>query len=172
MERTLRRLLKKEIEVLVCQEVRCLKLRQICPPEIVRDGVAQSIQETKREIVRLIRSLDPRERDELLRRMIEETVDEEIDRAIELRRHRCLRCIHGRFYDRSDRPYRNLPPDEDLAHALGCDRIHPASSEPCSRFVEADTASLEDYLDEITFLYEFREMIEHLEELWRDYFLK
>lgn len=172
LEKGLREILKLEIRTLVCQEVRLLRLRQVYPPEIVKAGMARSIEETKQEIVRLIRSVGPSKRNDLLRRMIEETVDEEIDKAIEVRKNRCFRCIHGRFYDRSETPYQNLPLEEHRAHAFGCDQPRPALSERCDRFAEVGTTSLEEYLEEIAFLYEFRELIERTEELWRDYFLK
>jgi hypothetical protein len=32
-------------------------------------------------------------------------------------------------------------------------------------------ASLDDYLGEITFLYEFREVVSRMEEIWKDYLL-
>ncbi|MCX8116950.1 MAG: hypothetical protein N3G78_03320 [Desulfobacterota bacterium] len=172
MDKELHRHLKREIGTLVCQEVRSLKLRQVCSPEILREGIAQSVEETKRSIVRLIRSLDPKERNAILRKAIEEAVEEEVERAIELRRKRCFRCIHGRFYDRSERAYRILPLEEDRAQSFGCDQPQPTLLTKCERFVEVSTTSLEDYLDELCLLYEFREKIEQIEELWQDYFLK
>jgi hypothetical protein len=32
-------------------------------------------------------------------------------------------------------------------------------------------ASLDQYLNEMTLLYEFRDLINQIEEIWRDYFL-
>lgn len=173
MDRGFRRVLKLGIKTLVFQEVRLLRLGQGFTPEIVLDEISRSIEETKNEIVRLTKTLRYRERTALLRRMIRQVVDEEIDRAIQIRKNRCLRCTHGRFYDRSETPYDSLPSDENLARAYGCDRLRPTLRKTCRRFVEVSTAhSLGEYLDEIAFLYEFREMIDQMEEVWKDYFLR
>jgi hypothetical protein len=127
----------------------------------------------KREIVRLTRTMDYKERISFLRRMIQQAVDEEIDRAIELRKNRCLRCTHGRFYDDAEVPYSNLPLNKNLAQAFGCDQLRPALRKTCRRFMETVTARpLGEYLDGIALLYEFREWLEQVEEIWKDYFTK
>lgn len=173
MDKELRRVLKLGIKTLVFQEVRLLRLGQVFTPEIVMDEISRSIEETKNEIVRLTKTLRYRERTALLRRMIRQVVDEEIDRAIQFRQKRCLRCIHGRFYDLLEVAYPCLPMDEKLPRSFGCDQMRPALRKTCRRFVEVSTAhSLGEYLDEITFLYEFREMIDQMEEVWKDYFLR
>lgn len=170
LDKELKGVLRLGVKMLVFQEVRLLRMEQTLTPEIVLGGISRSIGETKREIVRLTRRLSDKERTSLLRKMIQQAVDEEIDRAIQLRKNRCLRCIHGRFYDRSETPYSNLPLDEKLTKAFGCDQLRPALRKACRRFVETSTAhSLEEYLDEITFLYEFREMVDRMEEIWKDY---
>lgn len=173
MEKELRRVLKLGIKTLVFQEVRLLRMEQVLTPEIVLGEISRSIEETKREIVRLTRTLSHKERTSLLRKMIQQAVDEEVDRAIQLRKNKCLRCIHGRFYDRSETPYSNLPLDEKLTKAFGCDQLRPALRKTCRRFAEVSTAhSLEEYLDEIAFLYEFREMADRMEEIWKGYLTK
>lgn len=170
LDRELKKVLKLGVKTLVFQEIRLLRMEQAFTPEIVLDGMSRSIEETKREVVRLTRTMSYKERTALLRKMIQQVVDEEIDRAIQLRKNRCLRCIHGRFYDRSETAYSHLPLDEKLTKAFGCDQLRPAMRKACRRFVETSTAhSLEEYLDEITFLYEFREMVGRMEEIWKDY---
>lgn len=173
MDKELRKALKLGVKALVFQEVRLLRLNQVFTPEVVRNEMAQSIEETKREIIQLTRPLSSQERGTLLRELIQQAVDEEIERAIELRKNRCLRCLHGRFYDQTGASYPHLPLDEGLIHAFGCDQLQPALKKSCKRFKEVSTAhTLEDYLNELIFLYEFREMIDQIEEIWKDYFLK
>jgi hypothetical protein len=173
IDKELRKVLRSGVKSLVLHEVRLQWMNQVSAPEIVRDEISRSLEETKREIVRLTRPLAYKERSPLLRRMFQQAVDEEIDRAIELRKNRCLRCTHGRFYDRSEAPYSNLPLNEDLAQAFGCDQLRPALRKTCRRYVETATAHpLEEYLDGIALLYEFREWIEQIEEIWKDYLNK
>ena len=105
--------------------------------------------------------------------MIEQAVDGEINRSIQMRKNRCLRCIHKRFYDRSETAYLNLPLEEKLAQMIGCDQYRKSLQKTCRRFMEISTAhSLEDYLSEVTLLYEFREMVDRMEEIWKDYLNK
>jgi hypothetical protein len=173
IDKTLREVLRLGIKTLIHQEVRSLRMGKELSPEIMLDEISRSIEETKNEIIRLTRTLRYRERTALLRKMIQQAVDEEIDRAVQLRQKRCFRCIHGRFYDQSETAYSFLPLDEKLPRSFGCDQLRPALRKTCRRFVEASTAhSLEDYLDEISLLYEFREMVDRIEEIWRDYFMK
>ena len=101
--------------------------------------------------------------------MICRAVDEEIDRAIELRKNRCIRCLHGRFYDEEGTAYVNLPLNA-RAQNIGCDKLRPSLRKSCRRFVEtARATSLEDYLNEITLLYEFRDMLNRIKEIWKGY---
>lgn len=173
IDKELRKALRFGVKTLVLQEIRLLRTGQGSAPGIVQDEITQSIEETKREIIRLTRSMAYQEKASLLRRMVQQAVDDEIDRAIELRKIQCLRCVHGRFYDDSEVSYSNLPPHENLAQAFGCDQLRPALRKTCRRFVETSTAHpLEEYLDEILLFYEFREMIQQTEELWKDYFTK
>ncbi len=173
MDKELRGVLKLGARTLVIQETRLYRLKQASAPGILTDEISRSIEETKREIIRLTKIMGYRERASTLRKMIQQAVDEEIDRAIELRKNRCLRCIHGRFYDRSGTAFENLPAVSSLVKSIGCDQLRPNLRKTCRRFMETTIAhSLEDYLDEMNFLYEFREWVDRIEEIWQDYFLK
>jgi len=113
--------------------------------------------------------MDHKERTVFLKRMIRQAVDEEIDRAIELRKTRCVRCLHGRFYDEAGTAHANLPV-KTKAEAFGCDKLRPSLRKSCRRFVEMSVAaSLDQYLNEMTLLYEFRDSITRMEEVWKDY---
>ncbi|MDI7259170.1 MAG: hypothetical protein QME90_04515 [Thermodesulfobacteriota bacterium] len=172
LDKELRGHLRSGVKTLVLQEIRLLRFERTFTPDIIMDEISRSIEDEKRKIVRLARIIGYQERANLLRGMIQQAVDEEIDRSIQLRKNRCLRCIHGRFYDRSETAYLNLPLDENLAQTIGCDQLRKPLKKACRRFVETLTAhSPEDYLSEMTFLYEFREWIDQIEEIWRDYFL-
>jgi len=173
LDKKSREVLRFGVKALLVQEVRLFRMERVLTPEIIKSGISRSIEETKREIVLLTRTMSHKERASLLKKMIRKAVEEEIDRAIQLRKNRCLRCIHGRFYDSSETAYSNLPSHKHLIQAFGCDQLRPALRKTCRRFVETSTAhSLEEYLDEIALLYEFREWIGRIEEIWRDYFIK
>ena len=104
--------------------------------------------------------------------MIRQAVDEEIDRAIELRKTRCIRCLHGRFYDEAGTPNVSLPV-KTKAKTIGCDKLRPNLRKSCRRFVEMSMASsLDHYLNEMILLYEFRELMDRMEEIWKDYLTK
>lgn len=174
-ERTLREALRFGIKTLILQEVRLLRLEGAFTPYMVTEDMSRSIQETKKEIVKLAKAIDHQKRTVLLKRMIRQTVDEEIDRAIQLRKNRCIRCLHMRFYDELETPHVNLPIGPlgaNQAFTIGCDRLRPSLRKKCQRFVETSVAiSLEDYLNEVTLLYEFRETFDRIEKIWNDYFL-
>ncbi len=164
--------IKLGIKTLLIQEVRRLRLEQSFTPAVVIDEMSHSIQETKKEIVKLTKAVAQKERSILLKKMIRRAVDEEIDRAIELRKTRCIRCLHGRFYDETGTAHASLPL-KTPAETIGCDRLRPNLKKSCRRFVEASqAASLEDYLNEMTLLYEFRDVINRVEEIWKDYLTK
>jgi hypothetical protein len=56
---------------------------------------------------------------------------------------------------------------------IGCDKVRPGIRKSCRRFVETSmAASLDDYLNEITFLYEFRDVVNRVEKIWKDYLTK
>ncbi len=171
-ERELKEAIKLGIRTLIIQEVRLLRLEHAFTPRMIIDEMSQAIQETKRGIVKLTKAMAQKERGTFLKRMIRQAVDEEIDRAIELRKTRCIRCLHGRFYDAAGTAHANLPV-KTRAEAIGCDKLRPNLRKRCRRFVEASRAvSLEGYLNEMTVLYEFRDVISGVEEVWNDYFKK
>ena len=171
-DRELRKAIKLGIKALIIKEVRLLRLEHSFTPRIMLDEVSRSIQGTKGEIAKLTKSVGQKERAALLKRMIRQAVDEEIDRAIELRKTRCIRCLHGRFYDEAGTAYVTLPAETRVT-TIGCDKLRPGLRKSCRRFVETSQAiSLEDYLNEMTLLYEFRELINRIEEIWKDYLTK
>lgn len=164
--------LRVKVKGLVLQEIRLYRLRESLTPEVMIEDISRSIEEMKREIVRWTRTMSYRERTSLLKKMMQEAVDEEIDRAIQLRKNRCLRCIHGRFYDQSGTPFIILPKDPTLVQTMGCE-LESDPEDICKRFIETASAlSLEEYLDEVNLLYEFRQWVDRLEEIWQDYFIK
>jgi hypothetical protein len=170
LKRDLRRTLKFGIKTLILQEVRLLRLERSFTPNIIIDEMSRSIQGTKRELVKLAKGVGQKERTLLLKRMIRQAVDEEIDRAIELRKTKCIRCLHGRFYDEGGTGHLNLPIGDHRVQTIGCDKVRPGLQKSCRRFVEISMgASLDDYLNEMTLLYEFRDVINRIEEILKDY---
>jgi hypothetical protein len=164
--------IKLGIKTLIFQEVRLLRLEHSFTPHIIIDEMSRSIQDTKRGIVKLAKAMAQKEREVLLKRMIRQAVNEEIDRAIELRKTRCIRCLHGRFYDEEGIDYVNLP-IKTVAKTIGCDKLRPNLRKSCRRFVEMSmTASLDEYLNEMVLLYEFRDVIDRIEEIWKGYLLR
>lgn len=170
-EKEIREALKLGIKALIVQEVRLLRFERTFTPHIIVEQMSQSIRETKESIVKLAKRMAQKERAVLLKRMIRESVNEEIDRAIQLRKTKCIRCLHGRFYDEVGTAHVKLPVGT-RAKTIGCDKLQPSLRKSCRRFVEASMAiSLDDYLNEMTFLYEFRDLIDRIEEVWKEYFL-
>ena len=172
-KKALREALRLGMKRLISQEVRLLRLERSFTPRFLIDEMSQSIQGTKRDILKLARELEREERSRLLKRMLHQAMDEEIDRAVQLRSNKCLRCVHGRFYDEAGMPHVNLPLGSLQIQAIGCDQLRPDLRRRCRRYVEARlAASLEDYLDEMTLLYEFRDAIDRMNEVWKEYFTK
>lgn len=168
-DKELRAAIKLGLRTLIIQEVRLLRLEHAFTPHIMLDEMSRSIQETKKEIVNLTRTMAQTERTVVLKRMIRQAVDEEIDRAIQLRKTRCVRCLHGRFYDEAGTAHMNLPV-RTRAEKIGCDKLRPSLKKSCRRFVEiSKAASLDQYLNEMTLLYEFKELIDKIEEIWKEY---
>jgi hypothetical protein len=158
-----------KIQALVSLEIRLLRTGQASPPGIVTDEISHSIVETQKEVAQLTRTMGRQEKAAFLRRMVRKVVDKEIDRAIRLRKNKCLRCIHARFYDRLGAAFETLPITAPFVQAIGCDQLRPSLRKTCKRFIEIVTAhSLEDYLNEMNFLYEFRERFEQIEEVWKE----
>jgi hypothetical protein len=171
-DKQLREEIKFGIKTLIIQEVRLLRLERSFTPHIIIDEMSHSIQKTKRIIIRLTRTMDHKKRTVFLKRMVCQAVDEEIDRAIALRKTKCIRCLHGRFYDEAGTAYVNLPV-KTRALAIGCDQLRPGLRKSCRRFVEMlGAASLDQYLNEMTLLYEFRDLIHRIDEIWKDYLTK
>ncbi|NWG03415.1 MAG: hypothetical protein HXY44_11235 [Syntrophaceae bacterium] len=171
-DKELREAIRLGLKTLIVQEVRLLRLERSFTPHIILEEMLQSIQETKREIVRLANVMAQKERGVLLKRMIHQAVNEEIDRAIELRKTKCVRCLHGRFYDAAGKAHMGLPV-KTRAEIIGCDQLRPNLRKSCKRFIEVETAStLDHYLNEMTLLYEFRELMDRIDEIWKDYLTK
>jgi len=167
----LRETLNLGIQTLILQEVRLLRLEHSFTPHIIIEEMSLSIRETKREIVKLTKTMAQKERVVLLKKLLRQAVDREIDRAIALRKTRCIRCLHGRFYDKAGTAYVNLPV-KTRVEIIGCDKLRPSLRKSCRRFVERSMAhSLEDHLNEITYLYEFRDLIDRMEEIGKNYLL-
>jgi hypothetical protein len=173
INRELRKAIKLGIKALIFQEVRLLRLENSFTPNIIIDEMSQSIQDTKKEIAKLAKAIAQKERAVLLKKMIRQAVNEEIDRAIQLRKTRCIRCLHGRFYDEVGTAYLNLPIGVHRAQTIGCDKLRPSLRKSCKRFVEISTAfSIDQYLNGITLLYEFRELIDQVDEICEGYLSK
>ncbi len=171
-EKELRDALRLAIKLLIIQEVRVLQLERAYAPSFIIDEMARSIQEAKRKVISLVRLIPSKERNALIKRLIRQSIDEEIGQGIQVRENKCIRCVHGRFYDEVGAPHVNLPIGITQVQTIGCDKLQPSLRKNCRRFLEAARAtSLEGYLDEMVFLYELREIFNRFEEIWRDYFL-
>ncbi len=171
-EKELKEAVKMGIKTLILQEVRLLRLERTFTPPLVLEEMSHSIRDTKKGIVKLAGAMAQEERAAFLKRMIRQSVDEEIDRAIELRKTRCVRCLHGRFYDEAGMAHMSLPV-KTRVEAVGCDKLRPSLRKSCRRFVEISTAaSLDEYLNEMTLLYEFRDVISRIDEIWKNYLTK
>jgi hypothetical protein len=171
-KKDLREVLRLAIKTLTIQEVRVLQLERATTPSFIIDEMARSIQEAKREIISLVRLMPSKERNVFIKRLIRQSIDEEIDQGVQVRKNKCFRCIHVRYFDEEGSPYVNLPIGIGQVQIMGCDEIRTASKGRCRRFVErARATSLEDYLSEMALFYELREMFKRFEEIWRDYFL-
>jgi hypothetical protein len=165
--------LKLGVKTLIVQEVRLLRLERTFTPHFIIEAESHSIRETKRRIAGMAKAVEAKERRRLLKRILRDAVDEEIERAIQLRERKCLRCMHMRYYDQEGLPSESLPLDADRAQTVGCDRLRPELREKCEAFVEAMRAnSLEDYLNEMTLLYELREFFSRFQEIWKEYLAK
>jgi hypothetical protein len=164
--------LKSAIENLVSQEIRLLQLGGAHTPSFVLEELSVSIKESKREVALLTQSLTQKERAILVKKMIRETVEEEIDRTVQHRGNPCLRCVHLRYYDWELNPHEKFPIGTNRARAIGCDRFQGVSRVRCERFIETPRSmSVVDYVDEMTLLYELREMFKKMRKIWEDYFL-
>jgi hypothetical protein len=168
--------LKSTIRVLVIQEVRYLRTEQACPSPFLLDEMKRSIQEAKVRVMSLTRSMDPHERNLLIKRIIDQSVDEEVDEVIEARKNKCLRCVHIRYVDEAGSAHFDLPYGVDREGACDvtalqiCCENAPTPGASCEEFREKRSAlPLGEYLTEIRFFYEVREMLDRLEEIWDEY---
>ena len=168
--------LRLVIKALVIQEVRYLRTEQAYPSPFILGEMKRSIQETKDRVRALTRSMDPHERNVLIKRIIDQSVDEEVDEAIEARKNKCLRCIHIRYFDETGAAHVDLP--YGVGEKGGCDisALQICCENPsipgtsCNEFAERLGAlPLEEYLCEIRFYYEVREMLDRLDEIWDEY---
>ncbi len=161
------------VKNLILQEVRMIQLGHSSPPPFILNEMTHSIEEAKRQIIALVRWLPPREREDLLKRLIRQSVDEEIDQAIRVRQKRCFRCVHVRYFDEEGEPHSSFPIRGERARVIGCEVISSPSGKECRSFVESALAvSLGDYLDEMSILYEVKEMFDQFEKIWEDYFTR
>ena len=169
-KKELREALKLVIKNLIIQEVRVIQLEQSSSPPFMIDEMIRSIEETKRQVTALVRLMRPRERESLIKRLIRQSVDEEIDQAIRVRRKRCFRCIHVRYFDESGASHSTFPIGEERARVIGCEMISSPSGVECRSFVESSLAiSIGDYLDEMSTLCEVKEMFDQFERIWEEY---
>ena len=172
-DKELREAIRLGIKTLIIQEVRVFQLEQAYAPSFVIDEMVRSIQEAKRQVISLVRLIAPKERNALIKRVIRQSVDEEIDRAIEARKNRCFRCIHVRYFDDEGAPHVHLPIKKGPARVIGCEITSTPSKIQCKGFIESPAAtSLEGYLMDISFFYEVKEMFDRFEEIWKDYLIK
>jgi hypothetical protein len=171
-EKELRNALRLAIKILIIREVRVLQLERAYAPSFIIYEMARSIQEAKRQVISLIRLMPSKERNVLIKRLIRQSIDEEIDQGVQVRKNKCFRCIHVRYFDEEGSSYVNLSIGIRQVQIMGCDEIRAASKGRCRRFVErARATSLEDYLSEMALFYELREMFKRFEEIWGEYFL-
>ncbi len=171
MKKELKEALTSVIKGLIIQEVRLIQLEQSSPPRFILDEMVRSIREAKRKIIDLVRFIPTRERNTLIKRLIRQSVDEEIDQAIRVRQKRCFRCIYVRYFDEGGTPHATFPIREERVRVIGCEMISSPSGKECRNFVESSLAvSLDDYLDEITILYGVKERFDRFNEIWEDYF--
>ncbi len=164
--------LKRAIDTLIVQEVRLLQLEQACTPSFVIQDISRSIQEAKKQISDLALPMTERERGSFLKGAFLQSLDEQIERTTELRRNRCLRCVHVQYFDEEGSCCTDFPLGEACVHGIGCliDRQTPGIH--CKKFAQRRGGiSLQDYLGEMTLLYGLRDMFEELEEIW-DYLTK
>jgi hypothetical protein len=172
-KKELREALKLVIKGLIIQETRRAQLEQSSSPSFVLDEMLRSIEEAKREVIVLVRLMRPRERETLIKRLIRQSVDEEIDQAIRVRQKRCFRCVHVRYFDEAGAPHSTFPIGEERARVIGCEMISSPSEVECRSFVESSLAiSIGDYLDEMGIFYDVKEMFDRFERIWEDYLTK
>jgi hypothetical protein len=164
--------LRSVIEHLVGQEIRRSQFSRVHTPPFILEELSISIKESKKEVALLTESLTQKERATLIKRMIREAVEEEIEKTVRHRGNPCLRCGHLRYYDWELNPHETFPTGIRRARVIGCDRLQVISRVRCERFIETPgTISVLDYVDEMALLYEVREMFKKMREIWEDYLM-
>ncbi len=172
-KRTPRKELKSALKTLIVHEIRWMQMEKNSTPSLLLDEFIHTLREAKQRVIELVDPFGEETRISLIKRMMQEALDEEIDQAIERRRNRCLRCVHMRYYDRWGIPSTDLPVEPDWVDRIGCVLGGSSSEERCGHFIERLRApSLSDYFNELTLLYELREMFQQFEKIWKDYFFK
>jgi len=168
-----RKELKSAIKTLIIHEIRWMQTEKNSTPSLLLDELIHTLREAKQRVMELVGPLDEEMGISLIKRMMQEALDEEIDQAIERRRNRCLWCVNMRYYDRWGFPHIDLPLEPDWVERIGCVVGGSPSEERCDHFIERlRTPSLGDYFNELTLLYELREMFQQFEKVWKDYFFK
>ena len=167
-KRELTEALKPKIKVLILQEVRLLQFEQSLSPRLMIEELTRSIEEVKRQVTGLVRLMAQEERNALIKKMVQQSLEEEIDRAAELRRNRCLRCVRVRYFDKGGTNHSSLPHGGELrAYKIGCVIEGQAPGIHCTHFSQSSSGvSLEGYLEQMTLLYELREMFDEMDEIW------
>ena len=113
--------------------------------------------------------MEQQARNRLLKQIIDQALEEEMDLVIQVRQDRCLRCIHLKYFDESGKGHRQLPLGPDRPEMIGCEEICEPGMK-CRAFVERRSAMpLGDYLNEVIFFCEVQEMFSRLERIWEDY---
>ena len=164
--------LKPAIKVLILQEVRLLQMEESFTPPFVTEEISHSIREAKREISGMVRLTGREERNSLIKKLFRQSLDEEIDRAIELRRIRCLRCDHARYHDAEGTDHADIPIGGIQIRGIGCVIDGQTPGIHCTHYtLRARGVSLGSYLEQMTLLYKLRGMFDEMEELW-DYLTK
>ena len=167
-KRKLTEALKPRVKVLILQEVRVLQLEQSMSPRFMVEELTRSIQEVKRQVTGLVRLMVQEERNALIKKVIQQSLEEEIDRAADLRRNRCLRCGRVRYVSKGGTNHSDLPHGRELrAYKIGCVIEGQAPGIHCTHFSQSSgSVSLGGYLEQMTLLYELREMFDGMDELW------
>ena len=166
MENELIEALESAIRTLVIREVCLLRTEQTYPSPFVICELKRSIQEAKGRVVALVRLMDSYERNLLINKLIDEAMEEEIDEAIEARKNKCLRCIHIRYFDETGTAHIRLPLRTGRAQHIGCEKL-PVPGTQCKEFIEKLSAvPIEEYLGEMSFFYEVKEMFQRFDEIW------
>jgi len=162
--------LRATVDNLVRQEVRLLHLERLGAPSFVLGELTTTIREMKRELINLIDCLPQRKGDGLIKRMIREALEEEIERTVEQRGKPCLRCGRLRYYDSELTPHFRFPVGTRPARALGCDQLSDFSGVRCERFVETrGRISTVGYIEELNLLYEVRDRFKRMKEIGKGY---